>query len=274
MRNNYAKKIIQELFGDNELSTDYLELLRKYGLTEDQGLIIKEKTILSVSHIPAEVEDYEMLLFTIDEFRDKFIKVYSELNDNEINLDKLNDYKPYELYWQITNDQEKTRTIIKSYTGEDYLNEIFLKDLLSFNLLGKYSWVLKILINTPSKELTKIDIRKYFLKKFEEINLLDKIEEKHPQSMKDAVTHLITNLDKKLIEKIKNNENCTLEENLFLGMYIRNEFGLNEKINSNLVYDCYCSKYNVNVYEMMVLYLPEEQSSIILKELKEKLQKL
>lgn len=270
MRNNYVKKIIQELFGDIGLSNDYLDLLNEYGLTKSQGLLIKEETTISASYLPEEAEDYEVLLFIIDIFRDTFIRTYSETNNKEINLDKLDNYKPYEMYWQITKDQEKTKTIIKPYTGEDYLNKTFLEDLVSFNLLGNYSHIIKILINTPSNEINKNNIRGYFLNKFEEINLLDKIEEEHPQSMKEAINYLMHNLDEEYIEKIKNNEENSIIDGFNCEMWIRNNFGLFQRINSKLVYDCYCSKYNEKgKYKRIVLDLPDSQSDIILKELKE-----
>ena len=59
-----------------------------------------------------------------------------------------------------------------------------------------------ILFNIPSKEFIGQDVRQYCLLKFEELNLLDKIEEKHPQSMEDAVRYLICNLNQEEIDEI------------------------------------------------------------------------
>ena len=51
-------------------------------------------------------------------------------------------------------------------------------------------------------------------------------------------------------------------------MWIRNEFGLNEKINSKLTYECYTSKYNDRgIGKMGPLWMADAASPVILKEL-------
>lgn len=266
------KKLIYELFGGNELSDDYLTLLKNYQMTEDDGITIRDETIEFVSSLNRynNYEDYEMMLFTIDEFRERFSKRFEKIHNREINLDILNRYKPNKLYWQITNDREKTRQILEPYTGEDFVNDIFLKDLVKYNLLGQYINMCGILCNTPSKEFIGQDVRQCCLLKFEELNLLDKIEEKHPQSMKDAVKCLISNLNQEDIDVIYESAQDKYWglEYFYLGMWIRNEFGLNEKINSKLTYECYTSKYNDRgIGKMGPLWMADAASPVILKEL-------
>ena len=63
---------------------------------------------------------------------------------------------------------------------------------------------------------------------------------------------------------------------IFLGVWIRNEFGLNEKINSRLLYECYMSKYNCNkdiIGRMGPLFIADVASSIIVKELGEEIRR-
>lgn len=266
------EEIISELFGTEELSDDYLTLLKNYQMTEEDGISIRDETIEFVSSLNRynNYEDYEMMLFTIDEFRERFSKRFEKIHNHEINLDILNRYKPNKLYWQITNDREKTRQILEPYTGEDFVNDIFLKDLVKYNLLGQYINMCGILCNTPSKEFIGQDVRQCCLLKFEELNLLDKIEEKHPQSMKDAVKCLISNLNQEDIDVIYESAQDKYWglEYFYLGMWIRNEFGLNEKINSKLTYECYTSKYNDRgIGKMGPLWMADAASPVILKEL-------
>ena len=236
------EKLIYELFGENELSDDYLTLLKNYQMTEDDGITIRDETIEFVSSLNRynNYEDYEMMLFTIDEFRKCFSKRFEKIHNREINLDTLNQYKPNKLYWQITNDREKTRQILEPYTGKDFVNDIFLKDLVKYNLLGQYINMCGILCNTPSKEFIDQDVRQRCLLKFEELNLLDKIEEKHPQSMKDAVRYLISNLSLEELDEVYENSRGIYKgiNHFYYGVWIRNNFGLNQKVNSRLVYEC------------------------------------
>lgn len=264
-----ALEIITDLFGDNNLSDDYINILNEYNLTKEDGNWIKERTISIASHVPKNYEDYKILLWVINDFRYFFKERYEEKHSEEINLEKLNQYKPNKLYWSIKNDQEKSEEILMPYTGDDYLNETFLKDLVEFNLLGYYEKIRNMLINTPSNELINKNIRKYCLKEFDRLNLLDEIKKEHPQSMNAAINCLIHNLNEDEINKIYELgvENYPSSVHFSLGIWIRNEFGLNLKINSKLVYDCYHSKYNEKEWKIFALSIPDTQSSIILEEL-------
>ena len=266
------EKLIYELFGGNELSDDYLTLLENYQMTKEDGILIRDETIEFVSPLNryGTYEDYEMMMMTIDEFRRRFSDRFKKIHNNEMDLDVLNQYKPNKLYWKITNDREKTREILEPYTGEDFVNDIFLKDLVKYNLLGQYINMCGILCNTPSKEFVGQDVRQCCLQKFEEMNLLDKIEEKHPQSMEDAVRYLICNLNQEEIDVIyeSNMRKYEWSNHFYLGMWIRNEFGLNKKINSKLTYECYISKYNdKGIGKMGPLWMADAASPVILKEL-------
>lgn len=173
-------------------------------MTKEDGISIRDETIESVSPFNRHgiYEDYEIMMITVDEFRKRFSDRFREIHNSEINLNILNNYKSNKLYLQITNDIEKTMKILEPYTGEDFANDIFLKDLVKYNLLGQYINMCGILCNIPSKEFAGRDVRQFCLMKFEEMNLLDKIEEKHPQSMKDVVRILICNLNLKEIDEI------------------------------------------------------------------------
>lgn len=272
------EKLIYKLFGGSELSDDYLTLLKNYQMTEEDGISIRDETIEFVSSLNRynNYEDYEMMLFTIDEFRKCFSKRFEKIHNREINLDTLNQYKPNKLYWQITNDREKTRQILEPYTGKDFVNDIFLKDLVKYNLLGQYINMCGILCNTPSKEFIDQDVRQRCLLKFEELNLLDKIEEKHPQSMKDAVRYLISALSLEELDEVYQNSMGIYKgiNHFFFGMWIRNNFGLNQKVNSRLVYECYTSKYNDDsICKKGPLWMADTASPIIEKELWDELHK-
>lgn len=272
------EKLIYELFGENELSDDYLTLLENYQMTKEDGILIKDETIEFVSQLNRynNYEDYEMMLFTIDEFRKCFSKRFEKIHNREINLDTLNQYKPNKLYWQITNDREKTRQILEPYTGKDFVNDIFLKDLVKYNLLGQYINMCGILCNTPSKEFIDQDVRQRCLLKFEELNLLDKIEEKHPQSMKDAVRYLISNLSLEELDEVYENSRGIYKgiNHFYFGVWIRNNFGLNQKVNSRLVYECYTSKHNDDsICKKGPLWMADAASPIIEKELWDELHK-
>ena len=269
IQHKLVAEIITDLFGDNNLSDDYINLLKKYDLTIKDGLDIKERTLSTATAFPKNYENYKIILLIIDEFRYFFKEKYEEKYDSKIDLTILNQYKPNKLYWDIKNDQNKTEEIIMPYTGEDYLNETFLKDLVNFNLLGYYDKIRYELINTPSESLINKDIRQYCLKEFNRLNLLDEIKKEHPQSMADAISYLIYNLNEKEINKIieLKVEDYPFTVHFSLGMWIRNEFGLNQKINSRLIYDCYKSKYNDDEWKFFPLIMADSASSIILKEL-------
>lgn len=272
------EEIISELFGTDELSDDYLTLLKNYQMTEKDGISIKDETIEFVSSLNRynNYEDYEMMLFIIDEFRERFSKRFEKIHNREINLDTLNQYKPNKLYWQITNDREKTRQILEPYTGKDFVNDIFLKDLVKYNLLGQYINMCGILCNTPSKEFIGQDVRQCCLLKFEELNILDKIEEKHPQSMKDAVRYLICNLSLEELDEVYENSMGIYKgiNHFYFGVWIRNNFGLNQKVNSRLVYECYTSKHNDDsICKKGPLWMADAASPIIEKELWDELHK-
>lgn len=271
-------KLIYELFGGNELSDDYLTLLENYHMTKEDGILIRDETIKFVSPLnrKGNYEDYEMMMITIDEFRRRFSDRFKKIHNNEIDLDVLNQYKPNKLYWQITNDQKKTKQLLTPYTGEDFLKDIFLKDLVKYNLLGQYINMCSILYNTPSKEFVGQDVRQCCLLKFEEMNLLDKIEEKHPQSMKEAVRCLISNLSLEELDEIyeKGKEMYKGIDHFFFGMEIRNKFGLNQRVNSRLVYECYTSNHNDDsICKEGPLWMADAASPIIEKELCEEINK-
>ena len=272
------EEIINELFGTEKLSDDYLKLLKDYQMTEEDGISIRDETIEFVSPLNRynNYEDYEMMLFTIDEFRERFSKRFEKIHNREINLDILNRFKPNKLYWQITNDREKTRQILEPYTGEDFVNDIFLKDLVKYNLLGQYINMCGILCNTPSKEFIDQDVRQCCLLKFEELNLLDKIEEKHPKSMKDAVRYLISNLSLEELDEVYEKSRGIYKgiNHFYFGVWIRNNFGLNQKVNSRLVYECYTSKHNDDsICKKGPLWMADAASPIIEKELWDELHK-
>ena len=272
------EEIISELFGTDELSDDYLTLLKNYQMTEEDGISIKDETIEFVSSLNRynNYEDYEMMLFIIDEFRERFSKRFEKIHNREINLDTLNQYKPNKLYWQITNDREKTRQILEPYTGKNFVNDIFLKDLVKYNLLGQYINMCGILCNTPSKEFIGQDVRQCCLLKFEELNILDKIEEKHPQSMKDAVRYLICNLSLEELDEVYENSMGIYKgiNHFYFGVWIRNNFGLNQKVNSRLIYECYTSKHNDDsICKKGPLWMADAASPIIEKELWDELHK-
>ena len=58
------EKLIYELFGENELSEDYLTLLENYQMTQEDGIVIRDETIGFVSHLNryGNHEDYEMMM--------------------------------------------------------------------------------------------------------------------------------------------------------------------------------------------------------------------
>ena len=274
---NIDEKLIYELFGGNELSEDYLTLLENYQMTKEDGILIRDETIEFVSPLNryGTYKDYEMMM-TIDEFRRRFSDRFKKIHNNEMDLDVLNQYKPNKLYWQITNDRKKTKQLLTHYTGEDFLNDIFLKDSVRYNLLGQYINMCSILCNTPSKEFVGRDVRQCCLLKFEELNLLDKIEEKHPQSMKDAVRCLISNLSLKELDEVYENSMGIYKgiNHFFFGVWIRNNFGLNQKVNSRLVYECYTSKHNDDsIRKKGPLWMADAASPIIEKELWDELHK-
>lgn len=81
------KNIVSELFGREELSDDYLNLLKNYQMTKEEGISIRDETIKSVLPFNRHgtYEDYEMMMITVDEFRKRFSDRFREIHNSEIN---------------------------------------------------------------------------------------------------------------------------------------------------------------------------------------------
>ena len=77
------EKLIYELFGGNELSDDYLNLLENYQMTKEDGILIRDETIEFVSPLNryGTYEDYEMMMITIDEFRRRFSDRFKKIHN-------------------------------------------------------------------------------------------------------------------------------------------------------------------------------------------------
>ena len=81
------KNIVSELFGREELSDDYLNLLKNYQMTKEEGISIRDETIKSVLPFNRHgtYENYEMMMITVDEFRKRFSNRFREIHNSEIN---------------------------------------------------------------------------------------------------------------------------------------------------------------------------------------------
>ena len=80
------EKLIYELFGENELSDDYLTLLENYQITKEDGILIRDETIEFVSPLNRDgtYEDYEMMMITIDEFRRRFSNRFKKIHNKPL----------------------------------------------------------------------------------------------------------------------------------------------------------------------------------------------
>lgn len=259
------EEIIYNLCGEEELSPKFIDLLKSYDLTETDGLEIKESLIEESKYI--EGKDGVMRFFA-----GEIVILYRKNHKGSFNLDKLASYVADDDMWNLAIDRIKTINILEeNYIGIwPELSDIYLKDLVKFNLLGKYASIHFSLFNFPSKDLDGNNVREYCIEYFKKYDLRDEIDEKHPKSIKEAVHCLIKNLDIEYLDRIKGMEKdgYSFYEHFSLGMWIRNEFGINKGVNSQLLYDCYCSEYNDCGYlKAAVLFTPDSVSDIILKAL-------
>lgn len=259
------EEIIYNLCGEDELSPKFIDLLKSYDLTENDGLEIKETLIEESKYI--EGKDDIMRSFV-----GEIVILYRKNHKETFNPDKLASYVTDDDMWNQAIDRIKTINILEeNYIGIwPELSDIYLKDLVKFNLLGKYASIHFSLFNFPSKDLEGKNVREYCIEHFKKYDLRDEIDEKHPKSIKEAVYCLIKNLDIEYLDRIKEMEKdgYSLYEHFSLGMWIRNEFGINKGVNSQLLYDCYCSEYNDRRYlKAAVLFTPDSVSDIILKAL-------
>lgn len=104
------------------------------------------------------------------------------------------------------------------------------------------------------------------------IKFIEVFEENHalpiPKSLMNAIKYLIENTSKEFINQVYNGTQSDMDKLHFtLGMWIRNEFGFNQKANSRLEFDCENSKYYYASWEA------DNLSHVILYELWDYVQK-
>ena len=118
-------------------------------------------------------------------FVGEIVILYRKNHKETFNLDKLASYVVDDDMWNQAIDRLKTINILEeNYIGIwPELSDIYLKDLVKFNLLGKYASIHFSLFNFPSKDL-------------EEKNVLPKEE------VAIRLTELIKELQKKVNEEI------------------------------------------------------------------------
>ena len=261
------EEIINCLCGEDYLSSKFINLLKSYDLTFSDGLEIREELFRESEYIKGNLDERKGSLMR--QFIGEIVILYRKNHTQTINLDKLASYVKDDNIWDESIDRIRTIYILENnYLGVwPDLNDVYLRDLVKFNLLGKYADINFKLYNIPSKQLEGKDIREYLLEFFRRVNLIDEIDEKHPKSITEAVDYLIINMNIEEIDRIRTMERnqYASSEHFSLGMWIRNEFGINRGINSKLLYDCYQSKYNYHSSKEIILFSPDNVSDIILK---------
>ena len=266
-RSDVVKEIFKDLFGEAGFSDKYIKLLDDYDLSLVEGSEIKQE--INYWNKVVHLSKYEFIFSIIDDFRYNFIKKYNDkFPDDKFNSEILDQYITNKLYWEIKKDKDKTEELLRPYIGEGF-SEIFIKDLIEFNLLGKIENILYALRNRESKEFENVsDIRQYLRKEFKQISKVDKLKKEYPKTIHDAVYYLINNSNKEYIDYVKNLEmhDYSISEHWCLGRVIRNDFGLSQMINSELIYGCYKSEFNDSKHPQIVFFGADFLSPIILEE--------
>ena len=260
MKSEYSYYIIDEI---DEYSLNYLEktfakekydeLIKYYNLSKKDGMEIKSECYLYCFEYP----DYDSKLIRdfqiIREFNREFRSKYNFLVDDEKRaLDKFYDYSNYLKLDALTKDYQ-IRTYFKHNLKNDELAEFLYDEMRQRDLMDYWDCI--SLYENASSLTSKQKIIEY-LDDF--VRLYDF---SRPQSLLESSRYLVENTSREFIDKVYNsNRDYVTGLHFTLGMWIRNEFGINDRSNTKLLYDIHKSQYHV------LSLWADDDSAVILKE--------
>ena len=232
---------LQEFIGKDDDSEDaYYYLNRK--ILEDEDL---SRDILSSADLNKYFDDYEIKTILLH-CEDSWDEIKRDLQSQKIK-------SLYDLNFEYFNHHLVKGGSIKKFKANILHQEI--KTLVDFREIDDKEIIIKL-----AYYLRDLDIYSNSLYEFFDNNLNENYNPM-PKSLDEAVDYLIVNSSPEFIDSIYNCEKSDMRMlHLTLGMWIRNEFGLNNGGNIDLINDLDC------------MISPDSGSSQILYALWEKVQ--
>lgn len=235
----YSLNFLEELF----LKEKYDNLINYYGLSEKEGLEIKDACY--VFCFECQNHEFKVLrdfwigrkFLIVREFYSNFRNHYDILLDNnKKSLKKFFDYSNYKKLHGLMKDY-LIQEDIKYHLKDDELREFLYNELYERNLLDYYECI------DLSKKADSLISEKNIKE------LLDEFEDSYdfstPQNLMESIEYIIENTSREFIDKVYNSERDYISNlHWSLGMYIRNEFGINNQSNKRLLENIKESKYS------------------------------
>lgn len=245
----YSLTFLENLFSKEK----YEDLIKYYGLSEEIGLEIKDACYVycfEYQNYDSElIREYNIIRIFYHEFREHYDFL---LDEDKKSLDKFYDYSNYKKLDELTKDYQ-IRNYFKYNLKDARLSEFLYNELTGRDLLDYWD-CLDLYENGASLD-SEQKIKEY-LDEFEESYDFSK-----PQSIMESNKYLVENTSREFIDKVYNSKQDYVTGLHFtLGMWIRNEFGINDRSNSKLLGDIYESKYH------RFSLWSDDDSSVILKE--------
>lgn len=267
---NYAYKRLKQLTDVHIRSYCISDLLNYYGLDSiNERIIIEDK-------LRADIRNGLPLSKVNDRFKDYFKEEYRKTHPYQITnlilldlfVNEDNDSKA-----RLNDMRETIQKFSQLLYKKDEFNDEYV-DLLSSKNLSYHD--LFIFRNFAYEKIENGEINsKNFEKKIEEA--CDEYYEKfiydkrnYPRTLKKAIAFLIRDLNERDIKYIKDKEKLrfSISQHFSLGLYIRNNFGIYNRENIDLLIDC--DKESGYDY---TLFFADSYSRVILDELWEEINK-
>ncbi len=230
---DYSLNFLENLF----LKEEYDDLIEYYHLSKEEGLEIMDACYVFCfkyrDYNSKLIRDYQI----IEDFYLHFKYRYQFLsNEDRMPLEKFYEYTNYKKLDELTKDYQIKRYLNSNLEDVNLCRYFYMelkeRDLLDYyNCMGLYDRA--HLLDSEEK------IRE-FLDEF--INSYDFSK---PQTLEEAIQYLIENSSREFIDEVYNSKQSDVSGLHFsLGMYIRNEFGINGRSNVRLLNDLSKSKYD------------------------------
>ncbi|MBE6512912.1 MAG: NADAR family protein [Methanobrevibacter olleyae] len=237
---DYAFKRYRQLTEPYLTSYSIADLIFLYGLNlSEVGDNIRDKLWTDIKNgLPLVKVDERFIKYFKEEYRKKY--PYASTNFIELELFVKTDNESKSRLDEILKTEKLFNKFVYSRRG---FNEEY-EDLLSskgFDYLDLFTFKQFLYEKIEKEEINS----KNFNEKVDEY--LDEYYEEfiynrnnYPKTIEKAIAFLIRNLDEESIKEIKNMEKSrfSISSHFFLGMYIRNQYGINNRKNKELLSDC------------------------------------
>lgn len=265
---NYDKGNIKEIVLEKPFSDEFLELLSLLNLKLSYGYQLQRlihqdynhddiyyllnRKVLKNENISEDILSKEDLYNFLIDYQIKCILYGCENSWDEIKKDlmrkiDLNIIKStYDLSLNFRNNQLVKSNTLKKFKGNILKAQI--DSLCEFRDVDKNKYGVKLAQYLVNKEIYSNELYKFF------DNNLNENYDKMPESLSEAIEYLIVNNSQEFVDMIYNmDKEDMIKFHFTLGMWIRNDFGINGWENEALLGDLK-SKLRADGYSSEILY--------------------